>query len=126
MNDTTHEPSVTEIVQSEIPDYPAVRVQVEGPVRAQQPGSPVCAAGRVDLDTKSVRVLPPDRRRRIVTLIGVTDVIWVGFQQSEADRQTGLRLPVGVPWPITGTDEIWARADADAAILTWTAELWTE
>ena len=120
------DPSVTEVVQSEVTDLQAVPVQVEGPVRAQQPGSPSSAMGRADLDTNAVRVIPEDRRRRVVRVECTTNACWLGFQQSEAQRQTGFHLPTGQVVPVTATDEIWARADTATAVLTFISELWTE
>lgn len=122
------EPTGTEVQQSETPDYPSVKVQVESPVRVQQ--LPAVMASMklqvIPFDGKAYKILGRDPRRSRVFLRGLAGTTWLGTTEGQALHKQGFELSAQVNIEMFHGDEVWGLADTVDVRISVLSELWTE
>lgn len=123
------DPTGSEIQQSEAPEYPAIRVQVETPVRIQTLPSVIASMGNLNPpDTDAHRLFSKDPRRRQVLLRVEAQTFIIATTQNEAQSGTGFRMPSGSAHTFFHQEEIWYRALVVSAttFLSYAAEYWSD
>jgi len=121
------DPTGSEIQQEETPEYPAIRVQVEGPVKAQLvPALNASMFNRVVTAGAPVQILKKDPRRSRVFLRGIGGTVWLGNVESQATMHTGFQLSATVNIEMFHGDEVWAQADTVDVVVSILQEMWAD
>jgi hypothetical protein len=103
------DPTGAEVQQSEVPDHPAVKVQVETPVKVQPMGAVDWSTRRYAIDnTQAVRVAQDNPRRSRILITVRNQIAYIGRSQQEASPTSqGVTLPSPDHYEFTHTREIW-------------------
>jgi hypothetical protein len=110
------DPSASEIQQSEIPDYQAVKVQVEGPVRVQEMPAVMVATNKYSPDnTAAVKILQANPRRFRAVITVRTQVVYLGASQGEASSTKGAFIPAPFSIVLRNNQEMWAIGGSASA-----------
>jgi hypothetical protein len=122
--DAVGEPSVTEVVGLEVPDYTAVRVQVEGPIRTEAlPGVSGDMGSRSVGATDPVQLFGVDYRRKSLYLVAST-AFKVGRTQQQCSAR-GATVPANVIAPIDHREEVWVLSSSGTIDISWLLSQWT-
>lgn len=128
MSETAPEPS--EVLGEELPPprLDPVGVVVENPVRTQELPSPLWATGNVTLNIASgaVQLLPPEPRRKRALIFSSATAAIIGHTQQHAQSANGARLAGGIVLELRTSGEVWVAVTADATIVSYVVEYWTE
>jgi hypothetical protein len=122
------DPTGQEIQQYETPEYQAVRVQVETPVKAQPMPAPIGFSFTkvVRATDLGVKLLPRDPRRGRTNIVSIDQPFYYGNTEAEAEQGVGAVWPDLVALVITHTDEVWVACAAAGSLSTIgvVSELW--
>lgn len=122
------DPTGSEIQQQEIPEYSAVRVQVEGPVKVQTLPA-IIASFRliiIPFDGQAHQILKKDPRRSRVFMRGLGGTTWLGTVESQATSKQGFEMAAQVNIEMRHGDEVWGMADSVDVRMSIMQELWAE
>lgn len=120
------------VLQEEAPPLTAIPVVVKGPTRIVPLPAEGLVIGQVTVDSTAGfiqpnRLMGEDPRRSRLTLIAKDNPMRIGTSQKQVMNSTTCALwPVGVPWVVTATPEVWVASDTAVATVSYVAELWTE
>ena len=125
-------PDTADVLDQAEPDPIAIRavpVEVQGPVRVEQPGArtgaPFTVQASVESGGVAVKVLNRDERRESATIVPLTADIYFGLSAGDVVNTPGAAVwPAGVPMVWRGTDELWAVGVTAATTITVVPELW--
>lgn len=127
MSERSDEPSVEEVIQHEITEYPTIPVRIDGPVRTQElPSSSVASSNRI-AETAASRLMGADPRRKIARILSFDTPIYIGEHQRDVDSGNAFLLPERVLYPITHQNEIWVAvaSPTGTSVVSVCSEGWT-
>jgi hypothetical protein len=122
------QPTVDEVIGSEIPDYDSVAVKVTTPVRTQSLPNDTGDMNSItfaDTDIPDTPLFPPNPQRSVLTLIAKTQPMLVARNQATLRGGNGAEWPVGIPMVITHKDAVWVCAQTADCKVSWVEEVWT-
>lgn len=116
------QPSGADVEQYEEPELSTVPVDVQGPVRTQDLPSVTQGIGQVSLDTTGSRILAPDMRRKMATILSLDENMVLSH--SQAGLVNGATWLQNVPLVLGTADEVWAKSSTGTTELSIIIEGW--
>jgi hypothetical protein len=129
MTDIDLQPDVAEIIQEEPPEYvTAIEVCVKDivpPVRAQILPRKLATSQTYTATTTAKRVLRADHYRASATVVSFDQDVYLAFNEASAQSASSMsRWPVGVPFTLTATSELWVSSVTTTTTVSVTTERW--